>query len=153
MTMNKHDRYCEDVVKGLEALFDGEVGLIDGELAEIRTDDNGVAFISDGDRFFTEDGNPITVDGEEIATEDDFDALNPTLWDYLGDVYDIDWICDSNKEYKACRLMIACGGPNVYINTWDKCVELHWWNENGKAWIPSEVCEQIDDQMREWWHC
>ena len=49
--------------------------------------------------------------------------------------------------------MIACGGPNIYINTWDKQVELYWWTETGRAYIDSNTCSAIDEYMEEYFNC
>lgn len=100
--------------------------------------------------------------GEIIADDDEnyYEGLEQgdtvSLWDYIlgTDFYNIDYIVGSDREtLKGVRLMVACGGPNVYINTWDNEIQLHWWSESGKAWLPHEVCEEINDIMQEYWNC
>lgn len=150
MTQEKrHDEHCKAIVEELEKLTDGGYCLIDGELAEIKTDDYACDYAEVDGTYYADGISSVSLGGEEIPTEDA--ALDEaTLIDWLGDsMYNIDWVLDYNKEYEACRIMIACGGPNIYINTWDKCVELYWWTESGKAWLPSEVCDYIDDYMKE----
>jgi hypothetical protein len=72
-----------------------------------------------------------------------------SAWDYFDEYYNLDYVIDCNLEYTACRVMVACGGPNIYINTWDKCVELYWWTESGKAYLPGYVCDYIDEYFSE----
>lgn len=87
------------------------------------------------------------------AVNDVDDYEQCSLYDYFADMLDIDWIIDSNKEYKACRIMMACGGPNIYINTWDKQVELYWWTESAKYPLSYQAVESINEWAEEYWMC
>jgi hypothetical protein len=60
---------------------------------------------------------------------------------------------DSNREYKAVRLMVACGGPNIYVNTWERCVELYWWTESARFDLLSSTRDAIDKWAAELWSC
>ena len=82
---------------------------------------------------------------------DDYEQAS--LYDYFEDMLDIDWIIGSNKDYKACRIMVACGGPNIYINTWDKQVELYWWTESAKHPLSYQAAAAIDEWAEEYWEC
>jgi len=58
---------------------------------------------------------------------------NPDIlsgFDYIADVLDINWILDSNREFKGARLLVAFGGPNIWIDTSKQTVEGHWWGES-----------------------
>ena len=64
------------------------------------------------------------------------EAHNPdTLsgFDYIADVLDINWILDSNREFKGARILVAFGGPNIWIDTDKQTVEGTWWNESFTA--------------------
>lgn len=50
--------------------------------------------------------------------------------DYISDVLDVNWILDSNREFKGARLLVAFGGPNIWIDTSKQTVEGHWWGES-----------------------
>lgn len=54
---------------------------------------------------------------------------SPNALDYLDGALDIEYIVTSNKEYRAGRVLVAFGGPNIWINTADRTVEGYWWNE------------------------
>ena len=45
---------------------------------------------------------------------------------YMEDVYDIEWITFNDHSYKAARLMVAGGGPNIWVNVQTKEVEGYW---------------------------
>jgi len=47
--------------------------------------------------------------------------------DYLSDVLDIEYVVSSKKEYLGARVLVAFGGPNIWINTRTKQVEGFWW--------------------------
>ena len=54
----------------------------------------------------------------------DYDA--PCAADYIKDVLDINYIINSDKSYKGARLLVAFGGPNIWIDTTTKTVEAYW---------------------------
>ena len=41
-------------------------------------------------------------------------------------VYDIEWITHRDHTYKAARLLVAGGGPNIWVNLQDMNVEGYW---------------------------
>ena len=53
---------------------------------------------------------------------------------WMEDVYDIEWITYQDKSYKGARLMVAGGGPNIWVNLQTNIVQGYWWGdycENG----------------------
>jgi len=44
--------------------------------------------------------------------------------------YDIRWILNGDKEMIGAQLMVAGGGPNIWIDTVSKTVKGYWWNES-----------------------
>ena len=82
---------------------------------------------------------------------DDWEPV--TLYDYFSDVYDIEFRCDSSKEYRSCQIMVACGGPNIYIDTGSGAVELYWWTESARYHMPSWIVDEIDYWAEEYWKC
>lgn len=51
-------------------------------------------------------------------------------FDYLVDVLDIEYMCSADKAYRGARILVAFGGPNIWINTRTKKVEGSWWGES-----------------------
>ena len=41
-------------------------------------------------------------------------------------VYDIEWITFRDYSYKAARLMVAGGGPNIWVNLQTNTVDGYW---------------------------
>ena len=76
-----------------------------------------------------------------------------SFYDYFENALDIDYIVNSNKQYKACRIMVACGGPNIYVNTWERKVELYWWSDSASYNLSYDVCEAIDNWAEECFIC
>ena len=90
----------------------------------------------------------------DLIGSEDSDGWEPvSFYDYFQDALDIDYITNSKKEYKACRIMIAWGGPNIYVNTWERKVELYWWTDSAEFYLSSDVCNQINDYMEEYFNC
>ena len=46
--------------------------------------------------------------------------------EFLEHVYDIEWITHQDKTYKAARLLVAGGGPNIWVNLQDMTVDGYW---------------------------
>ena len=41
-------------------------------------------------------------------------------------VYDIEWIPHNDHSYKAARLLVAGGGPNIWVNLQTNTVDGYW---------------------------
>ena len=41
-------------------------------------------------------------------------------------VYNIEWITHQNHTYKAARLLVAGGGPNIWVNLQTNTVDGYW---------------------------
>ena len=54
--------------------------------------------------------------------------------------HDIEFSVDSNLQFRSARVMIACGGPNIYINSRSGSVDLYWW-EDEEHWYLSPDCK------------
>lgn len=88
---------------------------------------------------------------EEIE-ESDLEAVS--IYDYFtGDIFDIEYRIGADKEYRSVRLMIACGGPNIYIDTGRKSVDLYWWTDRAEYPLSSSTCEAIDAYFEELFNC
>jgi predicted RNA-binding Zn-ribbon protein involved in translation (DUF1610 family) len=83
--------------------------------------------------------------------ECDLEALS--LYDFFADCLDIEYRCGSDREYRSVSIMVACGGPNIYIDTAEKAVLLYWWTDRARYYLSSEAVEAVDDWAREYWEC
>lgn len=87
----------------------------------------------------------------ESSDPDDWEQLS--VWDFFGDCYDIEYRCSSRRELRSVCVMVACGGPNIYLDTASKDVELYWWSERARYPLSYEAVEAIDDWAEEMWGC
>lgn len=88
----------------------------------------------------------------EIVEYYDLEQLN--LYDYFeNDIYDIEYRVGSDREYRSARVMVACGGPNIYIDTKTKDVELYWWNESARYPIAYDTIDELDNFFEELFNC
>ena len=73
-------------------------------------------------------------------------------FDYLTDALDIQYIVNSNKEYLGARVLVAFGGPNIWIDTLNNRVEGAWWSDKATVYYNHDLMD-IDDALRELWEC
>ncbi len=133
--------HCEHIALELDAYVNGEVKRCPdcGEIHRRGWDDVGDVF--------------KCPNCGEVADVDVWECLG--VWDFLEDVYDIEYRV-SGRARDALRsvcIMVACGGPNIYLDTETKNVELYWWSE--RAWYPmsGEAVAALDAWAEEMWCC
>jgi hypothetical protein len=85
--------------------------------------------------------------GDELNCDDQ----EMSAFDYLQDALDIEYIVNSKREYLGARVLVAFGGPNIWINTRTKKVEGYWWNESASASFDDGI--GLDDALQELWNC
>lgn len=96
------------------------------------------------DAWWSEDGTALILGGEV-----DEDVRPQTGYDFLTDVLDIEYIVNAQGEYIGARVLVAYGGPSIWINTRNNCVEGHWWGDNFT--VSFEDSTGLDDALRELW--
>lgn len=103
--------------------------------------------IADGCLYVDDDGEEHDAsDLDEIP--DEWEPVS--MWDYFEDIYNSRWVLGSNLEYFAVRLMVACGGPNVWVDTETGSVELYWWGDRASYPLTSSTVAEIDAFASEW---
>ena len=85
-------------------------------------------------------------EGRDIDSEGEFSAF-----DYLQDVLDIEYIVNGKGEYLGARILVAFGGPNIWVNTRTKTVEGYWWGDSAHASFTDGL--GLDDALSELWNC
>lgn len=80
---------------------------------------------------------------------DNEDAPLADFYNYFEDVYDIEFLIRFNGSYRASIIMVACGGPNIWVDTFCQEVRLAWGSWSAKAYLTIETCNAIDDYWRE----
>lgn len=76
----------------------------------------------------------------------------PSAYNYLNDALDIQYIVTGQREYIAARVLVAFGGPNIWINTQTKTVEGYWWGTTATASYHTDTLG-LDEALAELWAC
>ena len=82
------------------------------------------------------------TDEEREQMEENGEAYD--LYSYFDDALDIEYTISGNMDFLGARIAVTLGGPNIYINTRTGYVEGYWGTDKAEAWIPSEVCDEIN---------
>ena len=82
---------------------------------------------------------------KDIAEEISAGKENVHKWQE--DVYDIEWITFRDRSYKAARLLVAGGGPNIWVNTQTCTVDGYWWGDTCK--VPFADNLGLDEYLEE----
>lgn len=130
--------HCRRIAQELDAYVHGEVCTCPECGEEIRLPEDV------GDRYRC----------PHCGTVHDLEDLEQLgIWDFLADVYDIEYRCSSEREWRSVQVMIACGGPNIYLDSASKDVELYWWSERARYPMSYEAVEALESWAEEMWSC
>jgi hypothetical protein len=74
---------------------------------------------------------------------------------YLEGALDINWILNSDKTLKGARLLVAFGGPNIWIDTVKGTVEGAWWGDSYTDTYntDSEFANELDEALESLYAC
>ena len=89
------------------------------------------------------------TNGFDDETNSDGEPLS--AFDYLQDALDIEYIVNSKKEYLGARVLVAFGGPNIWVNTRTKTIEGYWWADKATASFDDGI--GLDDALEELYNC
>jgi hypothetical protein len=81
---------------------------------------------------------------------EDYEDNNPNGFDYLEDVLDVKWVIDSNGHYLGAELLVAFGGPNIWIHTRTNQIKGYWWGDNDIAEYEDNL--GLNDACEEWFN-
>lgn len=76
----------------------------------------------------------------------------PDAYEYLSDALDIQYIVSGKREYIGARVLVAFGGPNIWINTQTKTVEGYWWGSKAFASYSQDALG-LDEALETLWSC
>jgi hypothetical protein len=88
--------------------------------------------------------------GFDLSSMND-DGEYTTAFDYLQDALDIEYIVNGKGEYLGARVLVAFGGPNIWVNTRTGTVEGAWWSDRAEASFTDNI--GLDDALSELWAC
>lgn len=137
ITMSEENyNYCKSIAKEIDAY-------INGELCRCPECGEEIEYNSDGE-FWTS----CPCCNEEIHPE-------PSgLYELFENALDIEYtVRKGDNDITGCRIMVAFGGPNVYIDTNVGKVQLYWWNEYAEYPLNNEAIVEINEFANELYNC
>ena len=171
MRLQKHDEHCKAIADRLESIVSGC----------LFTDDNGDEWaieyepaygydmyvcrvlVDNGDghklarvAITTTDGETYTRSDTGEIIDDIEDYMHPVdLYSYFEDsIYNTEYrVAGRDEDPSSVCVMIACGGPNIYLDTKTGDVELYWWSESGRYPMARDVVAAIDEFMNDLYWC
>ena len=84
-------------------------------------------------------------------TEQDEDDEGTLATRFMEDVYDILYLVDREKEYMGAMLLVAGGGPTIWVNTWTSQVEGSWAGDRCTHYFQDNI--GLDDYNEEMYNC
>lgn len=66
---------------------------------------------------------------------------------YFEDTYNIDYIWRLGCGLMGVRVMVACGGPNIWVDTYEKTVHGYWGGNEAIAYLTNDCCEKIENSI------
>jgi hypothetical protein len=128
--------------------------LIDQVQHIVRTLENPPTVTSEDPTLTTEDAGWAYDENEETWRDangselpDDY-VQDMSGFDYLSDVLDVEWRVGSDKTYRSAKILVAFGGPNVWIDTDSEKVIGAWWGDYYEESYTdnmglNEACEEL----------
>lgn len=85
--------------------------------------------------------------------DDDLEGVDGefNVYDYLESVLDVNWILNSDRSLRGAELLVAFGGPNIYVNTVTQTVKGYWGGDSATATFLDSV--DLDDAINTWFNC
>jgi len=78
---------------------------------------------------------------------EDITAGKENIHKWMEDVYSIEWITHQDHTYKAARLLVAGGGPNIWVNLQTGTVDGYWGTDKAQWGFVDEI--GLDDYLLE----
>ena len=88
--------------------------------------------------------NPVISNDEQ---EDGSVEQHGGASEWMEDVYNIEWITHQDHSYKAARLLVAGGGPNIWVNLQTNTVDGYWASDKF-SWSFQDAIG-LDDYLQE----
>lgn len=128
----EHDSHCKEISDRLDAAARGDLYICPECGALTGTyDDDAPRCEECGARYDIEDAEQAGV------------------CDVLADALDVEYTISARGEFRGARYAIAIGGPDIYVDTVRRRVELRWWSEYGDWPLSPEAVDAIDEIAEE----
>lgn len=133
-TNNTNREHVREIAESLELIADGDAYTCPhcGELID-RND-----LPEDVDPDYDECVCPCCGHSVDLEQTDMFGWL-------FANSYGTTYTVDDDLDYRACRVMVACGGPNIYVDTFTEQVQLYWWGDSATYDLTRATANAIDE--------
>ena len=88
---------------------------------------------------------------QEITDEETGEKRTETAHDWMEGVYDIRYIVDREKRYFSAELLVAGGGPTVWVSLNEMEVQGYWGGD--RVNVPFSDNLGLDDYLEEMYAC
>ena len=85
---------------------------------------------------------------EMVTDEETGEKREETAHDWMEGIYDIRYLVDREKRYMAAEIMVAGGGPTIWVDTWENEVKGYWGSD--RVTVPfadnlnlNDYCEEM----------
>lgn len=102
------------------------------------------------DIFRLYDGLDVSEEEREELVENEEPV---DLYSYFSDPLDIEYRIGYDGSFRSVKVMVTCGGPNIYVDTGYGCVKGFWGTDTYERWVPSEICDEINGIFEELYNC
>lgn len=108
-----------------------------------------MSYEEDFQREFQNQVQRIADTLEEIKDYDFYEQIDEETdeegdW-YFDNIYNTDYIWRLGYGLMGVRIMIACGGPNIWVDTFEKTVHGYWGGDEAIAYLSDDCCAKIED--------
>ena len=86
----------------------------------------------------------LCADNMFYITNDDGEEEN-----YFGENYNLDLVYRVGFGLIGVRIMVACGGPNIWVDTMERAVCGYWGSDEYKAYLTYDTCDKIVSLIEE----
>ena len=163
----EHVQHCKAIAKRLEQIVNSELYRDeDGNEWEWYDEEDNGTIIACTYEYTIEDGETVKHivnaysddDGETWTRGDNGETveLEPIeFWsEFEGGIYNLEYrVSGRDEDPSSVQVMIAYGGPNIYLDTKSGDVELYWWSESGNYPMTREVIDALDEYFTELYNC
>lgn len=134
--------HCERIAKELDEYINGEVYRCPecGEHCAVNVETN-------------ENGDTVYECACGCVSEYEPEPLG--VYDWAEDVLDIEYRVTGRHadDLRSVRILVAYGGPNIYVDTATRSVELYWWGDRASYPISHAAAAALDEWAAEYWAC
>ena len=84
---------------------------------------------------------------QQITDEETGEKREETAHDWMEGTYDIRYLVDRDKRYLGAEILVAGGGPTIWVDTWTNEVKGYWGTDRVNIMFADNL--DLDDYCEE----